>query len=90
MLAAYLFSCHSGVTADMHLVVSEKIRAVLYRAFGSLFILTFGLATLGFLVAIEHQNWFDLRPATGSARALSLASDRAIGSEQAQARPSGD
>jgi hypothetical protein len=40
----------------------------------SVFFLGFGLALLLFLVAIEHQNWFTLKPATGTAAAMSYAS----------------
>lgn len=40
----------------------------------SLFFLGFGLTLLLFLVAIEHQNWFTLKPATGTAAAMSYAS----------------
>jgi hypothetical protein len=43
-----------------------------------LFILGFAMAVLGFLVAIERQSWFHIRPATGTAAALSYASDRPI------------
>jgi hypothetical protein len=34
----------------------------------------FGVAILLFLVAIEHQEWFSLTPATGTAEAMSYAS----------------
>ncbi|ONF96645.1 hypothetical protein [Sphingomonas jeddahensis] len=40
----------------------------------SVFFLSFGIALLLFLVAIEHQNWFTLKPATGTAEAMSYAS----------------
>jgi hypothetical protein len=40
----------------------------------SVFFLGFGVALLLFLVAIEHQNWFTLKPATGTASAMSYAS----------------
>ncbi len=40
----------------------------------SVFFLGFGMALLLFLVAIEHQNWFTLKPATGTAAAMSYAS----------------
>jgi hypothetical protein len=40
----------------------------------SVFFLAFGTALLLFLVAIEHQNWFTLKPATGVASAMSYAS----------------
>jgi hypothetical protein len=34
----------------------------------------FGVAILLFLVAIEHQEWFSLKPGTGTAEAMSYAS----------------
>lgn len=40
----------------------------------SLFLLAFGVAILLFLTAVEHQNWFSLKPATGTAAAMSYAS----------------
>ena len=40
----------------------------------SVFFLGFGIALLLFLVAIEHQNWFTLKPGTGTAEAMSYAS----------------
>lgn len=40
----------------------------------SVFFLGFGAVLLLFLVAIEHQNWFTLKPATGTAAAMSYAS----------------
>lgn len=49
----------------------------LQRAISSLAWLTFGLSLLAFLVAIERQSWFHVKPASGSARAMSLASDKA-------------
>ncbi|SEJ80057.1 hypothetical protein SAMN05428950_103228 [Sphingomonas sp. OV641] len=40
----------------------------------SVFLLAFGCALLLFLIAIEHQNWFELKPATGTAEAMTYAS----------------
>jgi hypothetical protein len=40
----------------------------------SVFFLSFGIALLLFLVAIERQNWFTLKPGTGTAEAMSYAS----------------
>ena len=40
----------------------------------SLFFICFGVAILLFLVAIEHQEWFSLKPGTGTAEAMSYAS----------------
>jgi hypothetical protein len=39
----------------------------------SVLMLCFGLGILAFLVAIERPHWFELRPATGTAAALSAA-----------------
>lgn len=35
--------------------------------------LSFGVAVLGFLVAIDHPEWFHLRPVSGTAMAMSHA-----------------
>lgn len=40
---------------------------------GSLLFLLFGLSMLAFLVAIDRPEWFVLRPATGTAVAMSAA-----------------
>lgn len=37
--------------------------------------LVFGLMTLFYLVAIDHEEWFHMRPISGVAMALSHASD---------------
>lgn len=39
----------------------------------SVLMLCFGLGILGFLIAIERPHWFELRPATGTAAAMSAA-----------------
>jgi hypothetical protein len=41
--------------------------------FTSLMLLVFGLGVLGFLVAIDHPEWFRLRPASGTAAAMAQA-----------------
>ena len=41
----------------------------------SLLLLTFGLAVLAFLVAIDRPHWFHIRPMTGTAAAMSLAAE---------------
>ncbi len=43
---------------------------------GRLALVAFGLALLVFLTAIDHQKWFELRPATGTAAAMAYASDQ--------------
>jgi len=48
----------------------------LQRALSALAWLGFGVVLLAFLVAIERQTWFHLKPATGSARAMSFASEK--------------
>ncbi|WP_242138986.1 hypothetical protein [Sphingomonas sp. TREG-RG-20F-R18-01] len=40
---------------------------------GSLLFLGFGMTMLAFLVAIDRPEWFVLRPATGTAVAMSAA-----------------
>jgi hypothetical protein len=49
--------------------MSESLRA-------SLIMLVFGLSILAVLVAIDRPHWFHLKPATGTATALSIAADR--------------
>lgn len=44
----------------------EQLRA-------SLIMLAFGLFTLAFLIAIDRPEWFELRPASGTAAAMSQA-----------------
>ncbi|RDE05452.1 hypothetical protein [Sphingomonas aracearum] len=39
----------------------------------SVLMLCFGLGVLAFLVAIERPHWFEVRPATGTAAAMSAA-----------------
>ena len=40
-------------------------------------LLLFGIGVLGFLVAIDHPQWFSIRPATGTSIAMSRASHAA-------------
>lgn len=40
----------------------------------SLSMLAFGLGVLAYLIAIDRAEWFNLRPASGTATALSAAS----------------
>jgi hypothetical protein len=44
---------------------------------GRLALLVFGLTVLAFLTAIDRPEWFHLKPATGTAAAMSYASDDA-------------
>lgn len=46
------------------------------RLWASLFLFCFGVGTLAFLTAIEHRDWFHLRPASGTAAAMFYASER--------------
>ena len=48
----------------------DDIRANLWAP---LSLLCFGLAILGFLIAIERGNWFPIRPASGAAAAMAYA-----------------
>ncbi|MBB5711981.1 hypothetical protein [Sphingomonas xinjiangensis] len=54
----------------------EQLRA-------SLFLLAFGLCTLAFLVAIDRPEWFELRPASGTAAAMSNAGNTPTGAPEA-------
>ena len=40
----------------------------------SMFLLVFGVAVLTFLVSIDRVKWFHIKPFTGAAAAMSLAS----------------
>ena len=42
----------------------------------SLFALVFGLVALGFLTAIDHPDWFHIRPVSGTAAAMANAATR--------------
>lgn len=44
----------------------------------SAFFFSFGCVLLLFLVAIEHQNWFHIKPMSGTAAAMSYAADKNI------------
>jgi len=54
----------------------EAREKLLGRVLSSAMLLAFGVGTLLFLIAIEHQDWFEVRPASGTAAALSYASER--------------
>jgi hypothetical protein len=41
---------------------------------GTLAVLLFGVGALAFLIAIDRPEWFNLRPASGTAAAMSHAS----------------
>ncbi|MFM2371431.1 MAG: hypothetical protein RIS85_1153 [Pseudomonadota bacterium] len=45
----------------------------------TLMLLAFGLSVLGFLVAIGHPEWFELRPVSTAAAAMSEAADKEAG-----------
>ncbi len=45
-------------------------------ALSSAIVLAFGLLSLAFLVAIDQEHWFHIKPASGTANAMALASDR--------------
>ena len=48
-------------------------RAALERLIGSLMLLSFGCLMLAYLIAIDRTEWFSLRPASGTAAAMSNA-----------------
>ena len=54
----------------------EQLRA-------SLCLLAFGLCTLAFLIAIDRPEWFELRPASGTAAAMSNAGTPPVAKPQA-------
>ncbi|MGV3769683.1 MAG: hypothetical protein ACO1NM_06610 [Sphingobium phenoxybenzoativorans] len=53
----------------------ESGKSRLETIVGSLMLLSFGLGILAFLIAIDHPEWFSLRPASGTAAAMSKASN---------------
>lgn len=61
----------------MHPSPERDRQAVLETWRGSWKFLGFGLFVLAYLVAIEHPQWFVLRPATGTAIALASAAEAA-------------
>ncbi|WP_267393413.1 MULTISPECIES: hypothetical protein [unclassified Sphingomonas] len=48
----------------------------LHPVWGKVGLLAFGLCILAFLTAIDRPEWFHLRPASGTAAALTLAAER--------------
>jgi hypothetical protein len=50
--------------------------SIVSSAFSTVVALAYGLLMLGFLVAIDHGEWLQIKPASGTAQALSLAADR--------------
>ena len=56
----------------MHSNQAEK-KPLFEQLRASLLMLGFGLFTLAFLVAIDRPEWFELRPASGTAAAMSQA-----------------
>jgi hypothetical protein len=51
----------------------DQRRDPVKSAYGSMILLVFGLAVLAFLVAIDRPHWFELRPVSGAAAAMSYA-----------------
>jgi hypothetical protein len=49
---------------------------------GSLLFLVFGISMLAFLIAIDRPEWFVLKPATGTAVAMSAAPKLTPGESQ--------
>jgi hypothetical protein len=59
-------------------VPDDGRRTLFERFLPNLLLLAFGVGTLLFLVAVEHQDWFELRPVSGTAAAMSQAADRPV------------
>lgn len=53
----------------------QHIRNRLQSLAATAMMLAFGLGTLAFLIAIDRPEWFHIRPASGTAMALSHASN---------------
>ncbi|WP_088190934.1 hypothetical protein [Sphingobium sp. Z007] len=51
-------------------------RTMIEKAAGSFMLLSFGLASLAYLIAIDRADWFAVRPASGVAQAMANASDK--------------
>ncbi|MBB4857888.1 hypothetical protein HNO88_001202 [Novosphingobium chloroacetimidivorans] len=49
---------------------AQRTREILV---GRLLLLVFGFGVLSFLVAIDHPDWFAIRPATGTSVAMANA-----------------
>jgi hypothetical protein len=55
----------------------QDSKTVIETVRSSLMLLSFGLGILAFLIAIDRPEWFNLRPVSGTAAAMSNASDNA-------------
>ena len=55
--------------------IGESVRS-------TLMLLAFGLGTLAFLISIDHPEWFHIRPATGTAVAMSHAASNSADVEK--------
>ena len=47
------------------------------RSIGSVMVMTFGIGSLAFLVAIDRPHWFHIRPVSGAAVAMAYAAEPA-------------
>jgi len=54
---------------------NHKAKGVVESLRATLALLAFGLGTLAFLITIDHPEWFHIRPATGTAVAMSHAAN---------------
>jgi hypothetical protein len=57
--------------------INDRGRKGRQELWSTVFLFGFGLFLLAFLIGIDHQNWFHIRPVSGTAAAMSLASDKA-------------
>ncbi|MDF0541927.1 hypothetical protein PX699_06215 [Sphingobium sp. H39-3-25] len=53
----------------------QDSKTVIETVRSSLMLLSFGLGILAFLIAIDRPEWFNLRPVSGAAAAMSNAAD---------------
>jgi len=63
----------------MHQDKEQQSRERLRSLAATLMMLAFGLAILAFLIAIDRPHWFHIRPASGTAVALSHAASSESG-----------
>lgn len=53
----------------------RSLREVYGAASASALTLLFGIVVLAFLTLVDHSSWFHIRPASGTAAAMAIASE---------------